>query len=343
MISLFLLLSLVCSEAVAIDAVKPVFESRFGVLGTRLDNVDYLRPGDDMGLTFKSGRNLFGVDAQLQPGLRGKFGMSVKVPTQVGEETATFLHTAFIDLDVIPEDWLTVRMGMQRTNFGARGYFISPTGPYHLVSSRPQELSLIAGMVQPRDLGVRAMGDVFKGRAAWDVMVFNGTGFMAPEDNRSKDVSARLSADIGDQIVVTGSGQRHVDGVDEGRVDWAWSTMAEWRLEHVRMMAEYLGGRIGPESSEVLIGAQSAVAVDIPASGDIIERWSMTGRWGHFDPHAATQDADAWMLIDGSVQQWWKTDSVLSFRSGLGYSVWMPMDLTEPVEHSAVLELLVHR
>ncbi|MGB0640313.1 MAG: hypothetical protein ACPGTU_13310, partial [Myxococcota bacterium] len=215
--------------------------------------------------------------------------------------------------------------------------------PYHLVSTRPQDLSLIAGMVQARDLGVRAMGEFVNGRASWDVMVFNGTGFKAPENNRAKDVSAKLSMDIGEQIILTGSGQRHVDGVEEERVDWAWSTMAEWRIENFRVMAEYLGGRVGPEASEVLVGAQSAVALDIPGSGDMIERWSMTGRWGHFDPHAATQDADAWMLFDGSVQQWWETDSVLSIRSGLGYSVWMPMDLTEPVEHSAILELLVHR
>jgi hypothetical protein len=340
---LILLLTLVCPQAGAADTVKPVFESRFGVLGTRLDNSSGVRPGDELGLTFKSGRNLFGVDVQVQPNLRGKVGMSVKVPTQAGEQANTFLHTAFIDVDVIPEDRLTVRMGMQRTNFGARGYFISPTGPYHLVGPNPQELALIAGMVQPRDLGVRAMGDIVKGRASWDVMVFNGTGFMAPEDNRAKDVSARLSTDIGERFILTGSGQRHVDGVDGDRIDWAWSTMAEWRLENVRMMAEYLGGRIGPESSEVLIGGQSAVALDIPVSAGSIERWSMIGRWGHFDPHAATQDADSWMLFDGSVQQWWETDSVLSIRSGLGYSVWMPMDLTEPVEHAALLELLVHR
>ena len=340
---LILLLTFVCSEAGAADAVQPVFESRFGFMGSRLDNSSGIRPGDDLGMAFSLDRNLLGVDVQMQPGLSGQFTAGVRVPAQSEEQASVFIHNAFLDVDVLSDDWLTVRMGMQATNFGAREYFIRPTGPYHLVGPNPQELALVAGLVQARDLGVRAMGDIAKGQASWDVMVFNGAGFMAPEDNRSKDVSARLTTRIGEQVILTGSGQRHVDGVDSERVDWAWSTMAEWRLDNVRLMAEYIGGRIGPEASEVLVGAQSAVALDIPVSGGSIERWSTTGRWGHFDPHAATQDADAWMLFDGSVQQWWKTDSVLSIRSGLGYSVWMPMDLTEPVEHAALLELLVHR
>jgi hypothetical protein len=335
-----------CSTAFAAEPVVPVLESRFGLAGSGPGSSTSSESEDDPGLAFVSPRNLFGVEFEAHPNIHGQFLVNlVPMPDPMDEGAGNppaHIWDAYIDADILSDAQLTIRSGVQPSNFGSSEYFSNASSPYLLVGPHREDIAVIAGLNHSRDLGVRAMGEVADGRASWDVMVLNGAGHLAPEDNTPKDISGRLGTAIGEHISLTGSGQRHVDGEEGERVDWSWSTMAEWRSDNLRLMAEYIGGRIGPESTEVLVGAQSAVAWDLHPSDGLVERWSLTGRWGHFDPHAKTQDADAWMLFDGCVQQWWDSDSSAQVMSGLGYGVFMPMDLTAPVEHSAVIELLIH-
>jgi len=237
-----------------------------------------------------------------------------------------------------------VQPGVQMTIFGSRNLFDEAQGEYYLVGPRTEELAELAGVIHGRDLGVRVHGDLLDDRLAVDAMVANGEGHTGiGEGNLAKDLSLRLDVAATDALHIIASGQRAIDG-PQGRLEsLAWSVMAEWRTDGVKALAEYVGGSqdLGPvKDPRQFVGGQGGLAIEHKVNGKRIDRQVLTARAGYFDPIASVVLADAWFTSDLSLQSWWKAHGPMGFMTGLGYNMWLPMDETQPVAHSLVLQTL---
>lgn len=239
-------------------------------------------------------------------------------------------------------DAFWIQPGVQMTIFGSRNYFDEARGHYYLVGPRTEEVAELASVVHGRDLGVRAHGDIGE-RLSLDAMVANGNGHTGlGEDNQAKDLSLRADVAATEALHVIASAQRAVDGEEGKRAHLAWSLMTEWRKDSVRAMVEALGGTqdVGGGDVRQFMGGQGGLALESACDCGPVATRILTARVGYFDPRIHTVDADAWLTADVSMQGWWHARGPMGMMTGLGYNMWMPMDVTQPVGHSVTLQTL---
>ncbi len=235
-----------------------------------------------------------------------------------------------------------IQPGVQMTIFGSRNYFDEARGAYYLVGPRTEELAELAGVVHGRDLGVRVHGDVAE-IVGLDAMVSNGNGHTGiGEDNLAKDLALRVDVAATEYLHVVTSAQRAVDGPDGGRAHLAWSLMTEWRGDPFRAMVEAIGGTEGHGGSDArkFMGGQGGLALERGRGVGPLTSQVVTARIGYFDPRLPTLDADAWLTTDLSLQGWWRARAPMGMMTGLGYNLWMPLDVAEPVGHAISFQTL---
>jgi hypothetical protein len=234
-------------------------------------------------------------------------------------------------------DHFWVRAGVQMTLLGSRNLFDEARGEYYLVGPRTEELAELAGVVHGRDLGLRVHGQVFEGLAV-DGMVANGGGHTGTEAaDQVQDLSARLAYAPTESIQLVASAQRSGEDSD---VSAAWSLMGEWRGERVRALTEAIGGDEVPGQDGPFLGGQAGLAIEREHAGGVVQTQVLSTRLGYLDPQIKTDDADAWLTADLSLQGWWSARSPAGVMTGVGYSMWMPMSIAEPVTHSLRLQAL---
>jgi hypothetical protein len=256
------------------------------------------------------------------------------------------MRDVYADIRPFDSRAFSVRAGVQPTILGSRGWFDTAMDAYYLVGPRTDEVALLAGLVQDRDIGMRVHGALFGDSLQLDAMVANGTGGVAGgEDNKAKDVSARIDLAPVESLHFVASALTAVHGEDGARSDKVMSFLTQWRHDTLRLMGEYLGGQRGFGGSDPIrfIGGQTGAAGEWSMGGGAVDTGVATARVGYFDPVAEETDATAWLTVDASLQGWWKVPAPFGLMHGLGYSMLMPMDATIPVEHSVVLQMLWNR
>jgi hypothetical protein len=248
----------------------------------------------------------------------------------------------YATIQPLKTDAFWIRPGVQMTIFGSRNYFDEARGAYYLVGPRTEEVAELAQVVHGRDIGVRVHSDVGK-RVGVDFMVANGNGHTGiGEDNLAKDLALRVEMEAAKSLQVVTSFQRAVDGAEGARKHLAWSVMTEWRSDSARVMAEAIGGQEDQSGGEAwdFLGGQGGLALEQKAGAGPLLSHVLTARGGYFDPRIQTIDADAWLTVDVSLQEWWRARAPLGLMTGVGYNMWMPMDVTQPVGHSVTLQTL---
>jgi hypothetical protein len=289
---------------------------------------------------------------------RAELGLVAHVSSRI--QTRTVLHATQAHGADYPRGWAVqaqdvyatiqpletddfwIQPGVQMTILGSRNLFDEARDSYYLVGPRTEELAELAAVVHGRDLGLRVHGVVAE-KLTIDGMVANGNGHTGiGEDNTAKDLSLRLDYGLTRQLHLILSGQRAVDGPEGEQEDLVLSLMSEWRAERLRLMVETIGGTDELDTGErrEFLGVQGGLSLERAHQGDLVESQALTGRFGFFDPRIQTVDADAWMTADLSLQNWWHARSPMGFMTGLGYNLWVPMDITVPVGHSVSLQAL---
>lgn len=338
--------------------IQAVGEVRINWDFSRVDNLSGEGRGDDFSHGFEVPRVELGlnsrvsrrVDARAVIRLAEDHALIDQDPSLLGESLvpehptgwAVQAQDVFATVRPLDTDHFWLRAGVQNTIVGARDYFDVPGQGYYLIGPRTEDVSELAGVVHDREIGLRAHGEI--GRAlAIDGMVANGNGQTGlGEDNLAKDLSVRVDYGLTETLHVVLSGQRAVDGPEGKLHDLLWSAMTEWRGDGMRAMAEALGGTEdhGGDDVRQFLGGQAGFAMDRSHSGDWLDSKGLAARVGYFDPRIHTVDADAWLTADLSAQGWWRSEGPARFMTGLGYNMWMPMDITQPVAHSVTLQAL---
>jgi hypothetical protein len=269
------------------------------------------------------------------------------------------VRDVFVDMFVNRAEGRFVRVGVQPTIVGARGWFNLSEHAYYLVGPRVAEVSVLSGDVYARDIGIRLRDTAFQDRLVTDVMVANGTGSMGSgEENKDKAGSVRIDVAPIERLHLIASGESRLDGTNARNAHQVFSFIAEARLEQWRVMGEFLAGnrrytvsdternwgvqqpRFSPGDSVSFIGGQGGGALSLPVGKGRLDSVAITSRLGFFDPVAEALDAGAWLIADGSVQTWWKVKGGFRLMNGVGYGMYMPMDVTEIVQHTVVFQTL---
>lgn len=195
--------------------------------------------------TFQLRRMRMSFDGNISPELDYKLQLELTSPKIVD---AYFSYK--------PYNGLKVRAGQFKVPFSIENTDYGPT-KLELIDY-PMVISYLVGnstgadvkdKANGRDIGVKLYGDLFDKVVSYDLGVFNGAGINCKDNNKSKDVAARLMVRPVDGLVISGSYLWSEGGADYiKRNRWgvgvcydkgAWMARSEW-----------IGGKTGDINSD---------------------------------------------------------------------------------------------
>ncbi len=157
-----------------------------------------------------------------------------------------------------PFEQLKVKAGQFKVPFSIENTDYSPTKM--ILIDHPMAMQRLMGFDEQigdatlkntgRELGMNLYGALFEGRIAYDLGVFNGAALNGVDNNKSKDVAARLMVKLLDGWRVSASYFRGEYGKEYyARERWSVGTAYDKGAWIAR--AEYFGGKTGFEDAEV--------------------------------------------------------------------------------------------
>ena len=335
--------------------IRPVSEVWLSLIGSGLE------AGGAPDLAFSITRGAFGADAALGPRVRTRVlaNLTQKAATTTASFTTVGGDSGEVQLATFPNGWtaslrdawaevavdraerLTVRAGVQPITFGVRDSFPPFGGPFYVVGPDFEEVAVVSGLIPGRSVGARASLAIQGGDGSVDFMVTNGGGSVAQgDDNLGKDAVARLAVTVGPDIHLSGSALYGPRGAEGAIADTLASVSARWASRHLALLGEVHGGEVAGEAQSgqtaPVIGLDAAGSTRWDMPGELLESGALVGRFGYYDPHARTVDADAWMLGNVSLQANFPTWGTSGLMAALAYQTVVPMDATAPVSHTAM-------
>jgi biopolymer transport protein ExbD len=340
--------------------VRPVAEVRFGL------HVTQLGPDDGpMAAAFRLFRGAFGAEADLSARLTARVvGNITEARTEesypvVAEGTETggtvTVPVSTEGFTIRPRDaWLRASLdragryrlttGIQPPVFGIHPWLNDQTGGFYTSSPRFQSVAILAGLYEVRAMGARLDADLGQ-VATISAMVSNADDFLQAEENTGKDTSARLELRPAEPVTVVLSGRYGLTGPENVGTRALVSTAARYDGERFRVMGDVLYGfdeadAADESTRQTLLGLQGAAAAIIPSTIDALESYQLIGRAGFFDPNLALDDATSWMQYNLAGRVAWDTLGASVAQLGLGYEIYIPTSLDEPISHRALAEAL---
>ena len=255
--------------------------------------------------------------------------------------TAIQAHEVYLDLALVGE--LGLRVGVQQSAFGSVRTVDAQDG-FYTMGVRSASLPVLAGLVELQDLGVTLETGLSDGQAKASLQLSNSAeDVLAGEADMNKAMVGRVDWSLSDSVVVSASGLNEKPGDDQDAAISALSLMVEAGSgEELGVLAELLVGSwdvdAGDSKTDTLIGGQVGVRGDRSLGEGSIETLRVVARGAYFDPRQDTEDYDAWMLVNFSVQGLWASAAKSRVSTGLGYEIEIPMDATQAIGHRAMLQ-----
>jgi len=200
---------------------------------------------------------------------------------------------------------VSVRTGVQATVFGSRDFFPFPATGMYLVGPTFKSTIRAAGMINKRDLGVRARVDSGDSRGI-DLMLTEDRGIM------------RVTQELGGDLSLSASGQQGTRDESDGL--YAWSGLVRVDKPNLRGLLEVFGGSPGVDQA-AFMGGEGALLVGCDLSMGALERAAVVLRHGAFHPQGETETEDGWSLTNAAVQLHWPSHPGTDIMTGLGVQV----------------------
>jgi hypothetical protein len=341
---------------------RPTGELRFGL---NLDQLDALTGDDDHldpAMAFDLARAEFGFNLDLSSSVSGRATVnlhsqtnnnSIGLDTEGGDSATLELPSSnngyelgaqeiYIDLRPLEDDRITLRAGSQASIFGSAGMMDDSSG-FYTMGPQHESLPVLAGLVNLYDAGVQVNSQVREGQGNISVQAMNSAEDSAlGEQDLDKAITGRLSWQVAAPITVAISGMQEKPGDDDNASIGAASVLVDCDMDTLGAMAEFLWGSWDVDSTDDrtdrLVGGQMALRGDMAMGDGAVETLRLVARGAYFDPRSETQDADAWMQLNLSVQGLWDSADDTLVSTGFGYEVEMPMDISQAIEHRALIQ-----
>jgi hypothetical protein len=255
--------------------------------------------------------------------------------------TAIQAHEIFLDLALM--DDLGLRVGVQQSAFGSVRTVDAQDG-FYTMGVNSASLPVLAGLVELQDLGVTLGAGLSDGQGMASIQLSNSAeDVLAGETDLNKAIVGRVDWSLSDAVVVSASGLNEKPGDDQDAAISALSLMVEAGSgEDLGVLAEFLVGSwdvdAGDSTTDTLMGGQVGVRGDRSLGEGPIDTLRVVTRGAYFDPRQETEDYDAWMLVNFSVQGLWASAAESRVSTGLGYEIEIPMDATQAIGHRAMLQ-----
>ncbi len=189
-----------------------------------------------------------------------------------------------------PFDELKIKAGQFKVPFTIENTDYTPTKM--ILMDHPMVLDRLVGSSEKigdatlkstgRELGIDIHGAIFKGILNYDLAIFNGAGLNTTDNNKSKDVVARLKLTPVKGLTISGSyywGEYGQDFYARER----WSVGAVYDSKHLLVRAEYVGAKTGFEDKELDQDGWYALA-----GWRFNDKWMVAARYDTF-----TENTDA--------------------------------------------------
>lgn len=249
------------------DGEKPVQPLNIHIGPSKLTLFGYAQTQFDMTKTGPETKNSFSMTRIIlmaNAELTRKLSFFLMIDA-ASTQAAKHLHEYYAQYAFMPE--LKVRVGQFKTPYTLEN-IISPTLLGNVnINEGTRYMSGIAGdplygNYAGRDLGAMITGDAIKARDGhyylnYSVGVFNGAGMNLRDNNKHKDVAAKLNVLPTKDITLSGSfivgkGNAQVSDMfgtiaqGENYTRNRWSVGAEVNWRPLKLRTEYMGGKNGP-------------------------------------------------------------------------------------------------
>lgn len=241
----------------------------------------YMYNGDES--TFRLRRVRVSVAGDLTPKLDYKFQ---------AELSSFKLLDAYFNYK--PFDQLKIKAGQFKVPFTIENTDYTPTKM--ILMDHPMVLDRLVGTSEEigdtmlktagRELGIDLHGAFFEGMLKYDVAVFNGAGLNVTDNNKSKDVVARLMLTPVKGLTISGSYYWGEFG-DMYYARERFAVGAVYDCKHFLVRAEYIGAKTGLEGQYDVINVDQEGWYAL-AGWRINEKWMMAARYDTF-----TEDTEA--------------------------------------------------
>ncbi len=345
----------------------PTGELRMGLYVDRLDTLTG-EDEPDLGVAFSVARAEIGLDLDLGDAVSGRVTtnahsasevnaivIDVSKPTEPNVLTTydhlgssngyvTGVREAYLDLRPLEDERVRLQVGLQQSIFGSVGLMDDPNA-YYTMGPNHESLPLLAGLVDQFDAGASIHSEFSDGAGTASVQVVNSAEDSAlGEQDVNKALIGRLAWQINEPTSISISGLQEKPGDEEEASTGAASVLLDCSTDSLGVSAEFLWGNWDADPStaenEKFVGGQLSARGEIDVETEAVDALGLVARGAYFDPRSETDDADAWMLVNLSVQGLWDSPDDTRVSTGLGYEVLMPMHYDIAIEHRALLQAL---
>lgn len=192
-----------------------------------------------------------------------------------------------------PFDQLKIKAGQFKVPFTIENTDYTPTKM--ILMDHPMVLDRLVGTSEKignatlknagRELGVDLHGAFFEGMLKYDVAVFNGAGLNVTDNNKSKDVVARLMLTPVKGLTLSGSYYWGEYG-DEYYARERFAVGAVYDCKHFIVRGEYIGAKTGFE--EGIVDQEGWYAL---AGWKVNEQWMVAARYDSFTENTEFRSA----------------------------------------------------
>lgn len=231
-----------------------------------------------------------------------------------------------------------LRGGMMESAFGLRDYLEGFENYYVGGDGSDIDLAMRFGELPENDAGVGWRTAVMEDRFVFDVQAMNGEG-NASAGGPGMDLIVRAHSHPVDAVGVWASALIAGEGDEARTKTTVFSGAVEARVKLFRVAGEVVYGASRTANANLpKFGYLATGAVDLPMTGEAVERATIVARYVSYDPVFGNTIPDGTYAFDAGAHVFWKPAAEgVSASTGLVYQGVIPQNIEEPITHRVAL------